>query len=174
MSQTINFSNSTPAAPSNTVNAAWQNDNSNPPNISVNVPSGVGGTSNVVAKSSLTAQTAAITATTIFAIPSTGAGMYRISYVATVTTAAGAGSPSLGGTTGFQVKFTNLSDAVVKTSNPTTATVSAVNATGTTISGDLFAYCAASTNLQYLFGYTAGTGATFTYDITIYVEYIGG
>jgi hypothetical protein len=170
----FNFSSTTPAAGANAILATIASDNSNPPNFSVAVPSGVSGCSNIVAKSTLTGQVAAITATTIFAIPSGGAGMYRVSYVATVTTAAGGGSPSLGGTTGFQVKFTNSSDSVVKTSNPTTATVSAVNATATTISGDLYAYCAASTNLQYLFGYTAGTGATFTYDLTIYVEYLGG
>lgn len=174
MAETFNFSNTTPIAPNNAVLAQIQNDNGNPPNISVAIPSSVGGIGNIVAKSTLTAQVAAITATTIFAIPSFGAGMYRISYVATVTTAAGGGTPALGGTTGFQVKYTNSSDAVVKTSNPTTPTISAVNATTTSISGELYAYCAASTNLQYLFGYTAGTGATFTYDLTIYVEYLGG
>ena len=170
MAQTVNFSNTTPAAPANAVNMNVQNDNSNPPNISFNMPSGVGGGPNIVAKSSLTAQTAAIAATTIFAVPSSGAGLYRISYVATVTTAGT--SSTLGGSTGFQVKYTNLSDSVVKTSNPTTATISAGNTTATQISGDLYAYCAASTNLQYLIGYTS-SGTVMNYDLTIYVEYVG-
>lgn len=175
MAQTINLSSSTPAAPANAVNVAWQNDSSNPPNVSANIPSGVGGGANIVAKSTLTAQTAAIAATTLYAIPSSGAGLYRVSFVATITTAAttGAATSSLGGSTGFQLKYTNIADSVVKTTNPTTANISAANTTGTSISGDLFAYCNASTNLQYLFGYTSNTAAQMTFDITIYVEYVG-
>lgn len=173
MAQTINFSDATPAAPANAVNVKWQNDSSNPPNLSANVPSGVGGASNIVARSVLTAQGAAIAATTLFAVPSSGAGFYRISYVATITRAATTSSV-LGGAVGFQVKFTNGNgDSVVKTSNPTTPTISAVNATGTTISGDLFAYCAASTNLQFLFDYTSVGGTTMQYDLAIFVEYVG-
>lgn len=130
---------------------------------------GVGG---IVATSALTSQSAAIGATTIYAVGSTSAGLYRISYCASITTVDGT-SCVLGGATGFQVKFTNASDSVVKTSNPTTVTsVSAVNATTTTVSGDLYANCLASTNLQYLFGYTA-VGGQMRYDLEIYVEYLG-
>jgi|SRR5882672_2248803 len=174
MSQTVNLSNSTPAPPPGAVNVNFQNDNASPPNISANMPSGVGGASNIVARTVLTAQSAAIAATTLLAIGAGLQGMYRVGFVATVTQAAGGGSPALGGTTGFQLKYTNIADSVVKTSNPTTPTISAVNAVGTSISGDLYAYCNASTNLQFLFGYTGGTGATFTYDITVFVEYLGG
>lgn len=132
-----------------------------------------GGVPIFVASSLLTAQVAAITATTIYAIPVSQAGMYRITYVATVTTADGVSS-ALGGTTGFQIKFTNANgDAIVKTSNPTTANVSAIDATGTTISGTVTGYAAASTNLQYLFGYTSNTPGNMHYDLAIYVEYLG-
>src|SRR5579862_2730495 len=47
MAQTINYSNTTPAPPANTVNASWQNDSSNPPNVSIYIPSGQGGLANI-------------------------------------------------------------------------------------------------------------------------------
>jgi hypothetical protein len=127
------------------------------------------GIPSLVASSSLTAQAAAIAATTIFAVNK--AGLYRVSYCASITTA-DTTACVLGGATGFQVKFTNASDSVVKTSNPTTVTSSATNATTTTISGALYANCLITTNLQYLFGYTATTG-NMRYDLEIYVEYLG-
>jgi hypothetical protein len=123
-------------------------------------------------KSNLTAQSAAISATTLFAVPANQGGLYRITWEASITTADGTSS-SLGGSTGFQVKFTNLNDSVVKTSNPTTATVSAANTTGTSIGGVVTAYCKASTNLQYLFGYTSNTPGQMIYDLNIYAEYMG-
>jgi hypothetical protein len=126
----------------------------------------------IVAKSSLTGKSAALTATTIYAVPSTGAGLYRVSWRASVTTA-GSVSSSLGGTNGFQVSYTDLNDSVVKTSNPTTPTVSAGNTTATTISGVAYANCKSSTNLQYLFDYTANAAASMVYDLDIYVEYLG-
>ena len=76
--------------------------------------------------------------------------MYRINYVATITTVDSV-SATLGGTNGFQIIFTDNNDSVVKTSNPTTPVISAVNATGTTISGSVIAYCKPNTNLQYAF-----------------------
>lgn len=110
------------------------------------------------AESDITAQSAAIAATTIYPVPASGAGMYRVSWVATITTAASVSS-NLGGTAGFQLKYTDANDSVVKTENPTTPNVSAGNTTATSISGCEVAYCKASTNLQYLFGYSS-TGVT--------------
>lgn len=173
MAQTINFNNTTPAAGQNGVNVSWQNDSSNPPNISAYVPSGVSGAANNVAKSILTVQSAAITATTIYVIPSSGAGLYRVNYVATITQAATTQS-ILGGSLGFQVKYTNGNgDTVVKTSNPTIAENANANTTGTSISGVLLGYCGASTNLQYLFDYMSAGGTVMQYDLAIYVEYLG-
>jgi methionine-rich copper-binding protein CopC len=122
-----------------------------------------------VALSDLTAQGAAIGATTIYAVPASGAGMYRVSWVATVTRAATT-SCVLGGSTGFTLKYTDADDSVVKTENPTTPTISAINATGTSISGVEMAYCKASTNLQYLFGYTSVGATTMQYNLHIRVE----
>ena len=123
----------------------------------------------------LTAQAAAIGATTIFATSTTpGKGMYRVSYVATQTTAGtGATTAVLGGTTGFQLKFTNANgDTVVKTSAQTVV-IGTANATTTTISGDLYCYAGASTNIQYLFGYTPGSTLAGAYDLAVYVEFLG-
>lgn len=173
MAQTINFNNTTPVAPANGVNVLWQSDSSNPPNISANLPSGVGGASNIVARSVLTVQSAAIAATTIFAIPSSGAGMYRINWVATITQAATTQS-ILGGSIGFQAKYTNGNgDVVVKTSNPTVAENANANTTGTSIGGSLVVYVGASTNLQYLFDYMSAGGTVMQYDLAIFVEFIG-
>ncbi len=121
----------------------------------------------------LTAQSAAISAALAFATGTApGAGLYRISYVATVTTV-DAGGSTLGGANGFQLIFTNANgDSVVKTSNPTAVVVSAGNTTGTTISGDLYGYAAASTNINYSFGY-ASSGGLMRYDLVIYVEFLG-
>jgi hypothetical protein len=128
-----------------------------------------GGVPAEYATASLTAQAAAKTATTLYAVPASGAGYYRVSYVATVTRAATT-SCVLGGANGFQIIFTDPTDSVVKTSNPTTPVISAVNATGTTISGCLIANCKASTNLQYQFGYTSVGATTMQYDLFVTVE----
>ena len=173
MAQTINFNNTTPAAPTNGINVLWQNDSSNPPNISAYLSIGNGGIVGVIARSLLTAQAAAISATTVYAVPSSGAGMYRLNWVATITQAATTQS-ILGGSLGFQVKFTNGNgDAAVKTSNPTVAENANANTTGTTISGTLCGYCAASTNLQYLFDYMSVGGTAMNYDLAIFVEFLG-
>ena len=124
------------------------------------------------AKINLVTQSAAISATTIFAVPSTAPGLYRVTWSATITTADGVSS-SLGGTTGFQLKYTNGSDSVVKTTNPTTSVVSAGNTTGTSIGGVVVAECKGGTNLQYLFGYTSNTPGQMIFDLNASVEYLG-
>jgi len=159
----INFSNTTPAAPTGGQNVLWQTDGAgNYSAYALNI--------GTVAQSNLTAQSAAISATTLYAIGASGGGLYRVSWVATVTTV-DTTAFVLGGTTGFQLKYTDLNDSVVKTSNPTTVTVSSINNTGTSISGTFNAYCKASTNLQYLFGVTLGTGDG-RYDLSIRAEYL--
>lgn len=128
----------------------------------------------VTAVSNLTAQSAAITATTIYAVPAAGAGLYQVSWVATVTTAATTSSV-LGGTNGFQVIFTDVNDSVVKTSNPTAVSnfTTAGNTTASSVSGTFNAYCKASTNLQYAFDYTSVGATPMQYDLSIRVLYLG-
>jgi hypothetical protein len=125
----------------------------------------------VVAVSNLTSQGAAITATTVYAVPAAGAGMYRVAWCASVTRAATT-SCTLGGTTAFQVVYTDVNDSVVKTSNPQSITnyTSIVNATGSTVSGTFNVYAKASTNIQYAFGYTSSGATTMLYDLNITVE----
>lgn len=117
----------------------------------------------------LTGQTAAIVATTAYAVPASGLGMYRVSWVATITTAASSSS-ILGGTNGFQIKYTDGNDSVVKTSVAGNSITSAANTTGTSVSGCLIAYCLASSNLQYLFDYTSVGGTPMAYNLHIKVE----
>jgi hypothetical protein len=183
MAQTVNFNDSTPATAANGANVKWQNDSSNPPNISAYMPSGVGGASNIVAKSVLTAQGAAIVATTLFAVPSAGAGLYRVSFVATVTRAATTSSV-LGGANGFQVVFVNGNgDSVTKTSpipgapsngaNQAYSQLNNGNTTASMISGTILCYSAASQNIQFKFDYTSVGGTTMQYDLASFVEFLG-
>jgi hypothetical protein len=98
--------------------------------------------------------------------------MWRINYVATVTTV-DSSSFALGGTTGFQDTFTNGNgDTHTKTSNPTSPAVSASNTTGSAVSGCKIGYTEAGTAIIYAFGYTAGTG-NGAYDIAVFAEYLG-
>jgi hypothetical protein len=164
-----NFSNTLPAALTGGTNVLWQSDSNG--NVSAYLPTSTGGAAAIVAKSILTAQAAAITATTLYAIPAGLGGLYRITYEASITTVDGT-SCVLGGANGFQIKFTNSSDSVVKTSNPTTPNTSSVNATGTTISGTVSGYALQSTNLQFLMGYT-GVGGQMRFDLAVFAEYLG-
>lgn len=125
----------------------------------------------IVASSDLTAQAAAINATTIYAVPAGGAGMYRVSWVATITTA-GSTSSVLGGTNGFQVIFTSPTDSVAKTSVAGLTVTSTANTTATAISGHLEAYCKLSTNLQFKFDYTSVGVTAMVYEIHVRVEAI--
>ena len=132
------------------------------------------GIPSLVATVSLTGQTAAIGATTIYAVPAAGAGMYRISWIAGVTTAASTSS-TLGGAIGLQARFTDVDDSVVKTTTAINANamISSANSTGTACSATINANCKASTNLQYLFGYTSSGATPMAYNLHINVEYLG-
>ena len=123
------------------------------------------------AKVDLTAQTAAIAATTAYAVPASGVGMYRVCWVATVTTAATTSS-ILGGTNGFQVTYTDADDSVVKTSVAANSITSVANTTGTSISGALVVYAKASTNIQYTFDYTSVGATPMGYNLHITVSKI--
>ena len=117
-------------------------------------------------------QTAALSSIALVPAASNPGGMWRLSYVATVTTA-DTTSFTLGGTTGFQDTFTNGNgDHVVKTSDPTAPAISAVNTTGSAVSGCKIGYTEAGTAIIYAFGYTAGTG-NGAYDIAVFAEYLG-
>lgn len=115
----------------------------------------------------LTAQTAAIAATTLISAPRSG--MYRISWSADITTAATTSS-ILGGTNGFQVVFTSPTDSVVKTTVAGNSVTSAANTTGTAVGGSIVVYAKTGTNIQYSFDYTSVGGTPMAYELHIKVE----
>ena len=113
----------------------------------------------------LTAQNAAIAATTAYTLPASD-GVYRVSMVLTITTAAGTSS-----TIGFQCRFTNASDNVVKTSpNINDATRSASNTTGTVVTYTYLVHAKASTDIQYIVNYASNAANAAVYDFYLVVE----
>jgi hypothetical protein len=121
----------------------------------------------------LTVQAAAITATTLYTVPAAGAGMYRISWVATVTQAATTSSV-LGGTNGFQILYTDNDTSVVKTMPGQIVAgvdTNANNSTATgTISGCFIANAKASTNIQYQMDYSTLGATPMQYNLHIKLE----
>jgi hypothetical protein len=133
-----------------------------------------GGVPSILATSFLTAQTSAVSNHALVSSASAFAtGMWRISFVATQTTAGSAGTV-LGGTTGFTITFTNANgDTVSKTTALSAPATGVGTSTSDTISGDFYAYAGASTNITYSFGYTAGGVTGGAFDIAVYAEYMG-
>ena len=119
------------------------------------------------ASSDLTAQSAAITATTLLSAPQTG--MYRVSWSATITTADGVSSV-LGGTNGFQVLYTSPTDSVVKTTVAGNSVTSSANTTGTAVGGVEVIYAKNATNIQFTYGYTSATPGQMIYEIHVSLE----
>ena len=133
-----------------------------------------GGIAAEYATADLTAQGAAIAATTIYAVPASGAGTYRISFAAKVTQAATT-SCILGGTNGFQIVYTDADDSVVVTTpagvpfNSTTVLL-ATNSTQNQYSGVIIVRAKESTNIQYSFGYTSVGATPMQFALHIKVE----
>jgi hypothetical protein len=125
----------------------------------------------------LTAQVAAIAATTLYAVPINGQGMYRVSWVAKVTLPATTSSV-LGGANGFQLVYTDNDDSAVVTTpawwggsnNGAAPTSAAVNTTQGYISGCFIVNAKASTNIQYSIGYTSVGGTAMQYNLHIKLE----
>lgn len=132
-----------------------------------------------VATVDLTAQGAAIGATTIYAVPASGAGRYRITFIATVTRAATTSS-TLGGTAGYQVIYTDNDDSVVKTTaaagapaagtNQAYSQTNQGNSTASTITGVILVNAKASTNIQHSIGYTSAGATSMQYNLHVIVE----
>ncbi len=120
-----------------------------------------------LAVSDLTAQSAAITATTIYA--ATATGMFRVSWSADITTAATTSSV-LGGTNGFQVLYTSPTDSVVKTTVAGASITSAANTTGTATTGSIIVYAKTGTNIQFTYDYASVGGTVMVYELHIKVE----
>jgi len=122
----------------------------------------------------LTAQGAAIGATTLYAVPSSAGGQYRICMDSKVTQAATTSS-ALGGAGGFQLLYTDKDDSVVVTTvaaltpNTTTANL-ALNTTQAQMDGCYLVNAKASTNIQYQMGYTSVGATPMQYNLHIRIE----
>jgi hypothetical protein len=131
------------------------------------------GVSSILNTSIKTAQVAALSGTSLVTT-TPSAGMWRISFVATITTAATAAGV-LGGATGFTITYVNGNgDSVTKTTALSTPLgIGATNSTGDSASGDLYCYASSASAITYSYGYTAGTGTAMQYDIAVYAELLG-
>jgi hypothetical protein len=123
----------------------------------------------------LTGQTANIGATTLYAVPSTGAGMYRVSAYVVLTTAASVSStlPNV------QIVFTDNQTNTSITMNATpilgvagigqTGALTA-NTVGTAVSGVIVVNAKASTNIQYSLVNYASSLAGMAYAVHLKLE----
>ncbi len=121
------------------------------------------------AQANLSAQAANVAATTIYAVPAGGAGMYRISCYASVTQAATTSStlPNIG------VLWTD-NDSGVALSSTTVTPTNTANTLGAFGTGSIIIYAKASTNIQYQTSNYASSGATaMQYGAHIKVEFLG-
>lgn len=121
----------------------------------------------------LTAQGAAVGTTTLYAVPAAGAGQYRISWNAKVTTVDGVSS-TLGALT---VTWTDPDGVAQSITAPaaitagTIATTSAGNVTTTKLIGlPLMLNAKASTNIQYAMAYVSNTPTQMKYNLHIVLE----
>lgn len=120
----------------------------------------------IVATVTSTAQTASIGSTLLYAVPATGAGMYRVSFDLITTTAGAAGTVS--GT----LSWNNGSAA--KTLITPTADLSSLGSENLTaaVGGNSFVFhSAASQNVNYITTVTSGAGSA--YAVRIKIEFLG-
>lgn len=108
-------------------------------------------------------QAASIATATLYAVPASGAGMYRISYYLKVTQAATTSSSVT-----LALTYTDRDDSTVLTF----VTASPLNATDETgvISGQMIVDAKLSTNLQYATTYASVGGTPMQYKLRIKVE----
>lgn len=116
---------------------------------------------------------AAVGATTLYAVPATTTGLYRVNWNAKVVTPDGASS-TLGGLT---ITYTDPDSTVQTISAAATTAAGAIaltatgNVTTTVLHGlPLFINCKASTNIQYAMAYTSGTAGAMHYNLHITLE----
>jgi hypothetical protein len=115
----------------------------------------------------LTNQTAALTSQTLYNVPANGAGLYRVSYVARVTTVATISSV-LGGTNGLQLLYTDVDDSTVITT--AAGLTVALNTLQAQLSGVQVVNAKASTAISYSFGYTSSGVTVMAYALHVRLE----
>lgn len=118
----------------------------------------------------LNGRSASIAATTLFTTPSGGSGWYQVNWLASITTRAGT-SCVLGP---LQWRFTHAPSNIIQTWPG--GNVNHVNQTNTNttasgiISGMVTLYCSASSNIQYIMGYTSVGNPSMSYDLHAVVK----
>src|SRR5271165_1602472 len=131
--------------------------------VAADIPSLSGLYPSKVATVDSTAQGASIGTTTLYAIPASGAGMYRVSYYMKVTTAASSSSSVT-----LALSWTDRSDSsALSVTIPTPANSTAI---GGVVSGSLIVDAALSTNLQYATTYVSSGGTAMQYTLRVRVE----
>lgn len=137
------------------------------------VPTAGNGAPAIFGSVDLTAQAAAITTTTLYAVPSTNAGQYRLSWDAAVETPDGASS-TLGALTIVYTDPAGVNHTLTAgamTAAGAIATTSTGNTTATVLLGvPITLNCKASTNVTYAFAYTSGTGGAMHYNLHLRLE----
>ena len=124
----------------------------------------------------LTAQTAAVGTTTLYAVPSSGAGQYRLTWNAKVTTAAttGAATSTLGALTIVYTDpdgVTQTITAAAQIAAGTIATTSTGNSTTTVLLGvPMLLNCKASTNITYAMGYASDSANQMAFNLHLKLE----
>jgi hypothetical protein len=114
--------------------------------------------------------TANIAATTLYAVPASGAGLYRLSYYVIVNRAATTSStlPDL------QLTWTDPDNSTLQTFGPVDSATPSANTLTTTYSGTVVISAKASTNIQYQTGvttaYASVGGTSMQYSIHLKVE----
>jgi hypothetical protein len=124
----------------------------------------------LVAKADATAQAANIAATTLYAVPASGAGMYRVSCYVALTQPATTSSTIPACYAGFTDPDTNA------VSTPWISSTSTGNTIGNTSVGQNTSAinAKASTNIQYgTTGYASSGATTMQYAIHVKLEYLG-
>jgi hypothetical protein len=121
----------------------------------------------------LTAQTAAKATTTLYAVPATGAGQYRVNWNAKVMTVAGTSS-TLGPLTIVYTDPDNVVQTITAAAQSNAGiieTSDAGNLTTTVMLGSpLFLNCKASTNITYAFAYASNAAAAMNYNLHLKLE----
>jgi hypothetical protein len=118
----------------------------------------------------LTGQVAALGSQALYSVPANGAGLYRVSYVARLTTIATVSS-ILGGATGFQLVYTDLDDSTSITTQ--VGATLALNTLQAQVSGVLVVNAKASTTISYGFGYTSSGLTPMAYALHVRLEALG-
>src|SRR6185312_7776867 len=126
-----------------------------------------------VAAVDLTAQTAAISATTLYSVPASGAGQYRLMWNAKVTTAAGVSS-TLGALSIAYTDPDGVSQSVVAGAQSSTGAIETAdtgNSTTTKLIGlPMMINAKASTSITFSFAYASNAAAAMNYNLHLKLE----